>query len=501
MSHDNMAFSDPPAQSELDPADYGSNRSDEYNLHIEPVYHQSTPPFGESDSSSYQEKKSGPLTNVFVLHEGFKAPKDDDYYPHQNRDVEHPTTNCETLLHLLKGSLGTGILAMPNAFYHAGYAIGAVGTLLIGIICTYCIHLLIKAEYELCKRRRIPSLSYPDTAVAAMEGGPGFFKKLAPFAGHVVNTFLLIYQLGTCCVYVVFVAHNIKAVMDEYVTAIDLRLYMVFFLVPLILINWIRSLKFLAPFSTMANILTFVGFGITLYYLFNAETSFADREPVGQVKHMPLFFGTVLFALEAIGVILPLENNMKTPKSFGGTVGVLNRAMVLIIILYVGMGFFGYMRYGDKCEGSITLNLPPEEVLAQSVKVMLAIAIFVTHGLQCYVAVDITWNHYLSSHFEKHDHQIVIEYLIRTLLVLVTFLLAVAIPNLELFISLFGALCLSALGIAVPAMIETAVFWEDLDGFGFWFMVSKNSLLVTFGLLGLVTGTYTSLSDIVKEFS
>lgn len=31
-------------------------------------------------------------------------------------------------------------------------------------------------------------------------------------------------------------------------------------------------------------------------------------------------------------------------------------------------------------------------------------------------------------------------------------LLAVAIPNLELFISLFGALCLSALGLAFPAV-------------------------------------------------
>jgi len=59
---------------------------------------------------------------------------------------------------------------------------------------------------------------------------------------------------------------------------------------------------------------------------------------------------------------LPLENNMKTPKSFGGTFGVLNCAMVLIVALYVGMGFFGYMKYGSGALGSITLNLPSNEM-------------------------------------------------------------------------------------------------------------------------------------------
>lgn len=58
---------------------------------------------------------------------------------------------------------------------------------------------------------------------------------------------------------------------------------------------------------------------------------------------------------------MPLENEMKTPKSFGGNCGVLNRSMGVIIILYVGMGFFGYLKYGTEIKGSITLNLPTNE--------------------------------------------------------------------------------------------------------------------------------------------
>ena len=53
---------------------------------------------------------------------------------------------------------------------------------------------------------------------------------------------------------------------------------------------------------------------------------------------------------------------MQTPKKFGGTCGVLNVAMVLIVFLYVGMGLFGYLNYGNDIEGSITLNLPSKDM-------------------------------------------------------------------------------------------------------------------------------------------
>lgn len=54
---------------------------------------------------------------------------------------------------------------------------------------------------------------------------------------------------------------------------------------------------------------------------------------------------------------MPLENEMKTPKSFVGLTGVLNRAFSLIVVMYVGMGLIGYLKYGDEIRESITLNL------------------------------------------------------------------------------------------------------------------------------------------------
>lgn len=59
---------------------------------------------------------------------------------------------------------------------------------------------------------------------------------------------------------------------------------------------------------------------------------------------------------------MPLENEMKTPKSFGGKCGVLNFGMFVIISLYVGMGLLGYLAYGSAAEGSITLNIPKDQM-------------------------------------------------------------------------------------------------------------------------------------------
>lgn len=70
---------------------------------------------------------------------------------------------------------------MPMAFMHSGWVLGVVATLIIGFLCTYCIHMLIRAEYELCKRKKVPSLSYPATTELALLEGPAFLKRMAPY--------------------------------------------------------------------------------------------------------------------------------------------------------------------------------------------------------------------------------------------------------------------------------------------------------------------------------
>lgn len=58
--------------------------------------------------------------------------------------------------------------------------------------------------------------------------------------------------------------------------------------------------------------------------------------------------------------------------------------------------------------------------LAQCVKGMLAFAIFITHAIACYVAIDLTWNNYVVEKIGDGRRKLLWEYTVRTLIVLAT---------------------------------------------------------------------------------
>ena len=78
---------------------------------------------------------------------------------------------------------------------------------------------------------------------------------------------------------------------------------MLILLIPLTLINYIRNLKLLAPFSSLANVITFVGLGMIMVYVFDDLPPLTEREMFGSFRNFSLYFGITLFALEAVGVV------------------------------------------------------------------------------------------------------------------------------------------------------------------------------------------------------
>lgn len=58
--------------------------------------------------------------------------------------------------------------------------------------------------------------------------------------------------------------------------------------------------------------------------------------------------------------------------------------------------------------------------MAQSVKGMLAFGIFITHGVACYVAIDLVWNKYVVDKITNENRKLFWEYVVRFVIVLIT---------------------------------------------------------------------------------
>lgn len=93
---------------------------------------------------------------------------------------------------------------------------------------------------------------------------------------------------GANCVYIVFIATSLAKICNPLLEGEgwNVRIYILLILLPVIIVGQIRELKYLVPFSAMANIFIVITFGITLYYMFNEPLKIDDKPGVASFSQM-----------------------------------------------------------------------------------------------------------------------------------------------------------------------------------------------------------------------
>ena len=87
---------------------------------------------------------------------------------------------------------------------------------------------------------------------------------------------------------------------------------------------------------------------------------------------------------------MSLYKAIKKQRHFQMPFGVLNVGEVLIMFFYTGVGFFGYLQYGDQTEGTITASLPSTP-LNDAVQLSYAIVVLGTYPILLYVPIQVLW--------------------------------------------------------------------------------------------------------------
>lgn len=74
--------------------------------------------------------------------------------------------------------------------------------------------------------------------------------------------------------------------------------------------------------------------------------------------------------------------------------------------------------------------------------------------------------------------------------------MAVLAPNLEAFMGLLGAFCLTFAAIVFPALMEMLVYWPKKYGFCYY-KLFKDLLIILFGIVACCSGVYTSALEML----
>lgn len=421
-----------------------------------------------------------------------------EYEPFEHRKIKKPNSTIGSFIHIIKGSLGTGIMAMPLAFKNGGLLFGSIGTVVICALYTHIIHLLVSTSQKASKRSRVPMLGFSETAKDVFSKGPPCVRPFTNFASGFIDWMMVTDSFLAACLYIVVIAKSLRDVLrNELQIVWDTRVYILLLLIPLLMIVQVRKLKHLVPFTAVAITLIISSVGISLYFVVSEPIVISDKPLWPKWTTIPTFVSTVLFAISGINTVLPVENNMKHPKYFLRPFGVMQSAFGFLTVLYAITGFFGFAQYGEHTKGSITLNLPSNNGWAETTRLISAMGIFVALGFSLYVPLEIMWPRIESLvPLKWHNWG---QITMRSLLAVGMIVAAFVVPEIEPFIGLLGSFSVASLSILLPVAMDLIFRWPNDFGVFKWHLI-KDILLCMFGLFVLIVGTHFSILNIIEIY-
>uniref|UniRef100_A0A2A4J1N1 Amino acid transporter transmembrane domain-containing protein n=1 Tax=Heliothis virescens TaxID=7102 RepID=A0A2A4J1N1_HELVI len=402
------------------------------------------------------------------------------------------------MTHMLKACFGAGMLAMPGAFARLGLVFGVIGIAFLGVFATYCIQILVVAQYQICKKWRVGYMSYPKSMRLAVLSGPPCMRWTANIFANAVDAVLIFWQIGVCAIFLVFTSENLKqTVIWAGGPELSLRILICCLFPILVIVGMVKDLKLLAPLSTFANGCTVIGLVLVFFYLVEDDVNPDESHfKLKSLIDIPIFIGTVLYALEAVGVILALEYNMEKPSDFTGLFGLFSIGMFVIVLIYTALGVCGYLKYGMESKASITLNLPQDQKKSHAAKMAFALAVFSSFPLQNFVAWQILWQNYMEKKYKGTSKEKTVDYGLRILCTAIPFMMALAAPALGPFIGLIGSFCLSLVAILFPAVVDISVYYPDKYGPANY-KVFIDIFIILFGIFCCFSGVYTSILEMI----
>ena len=424
--------------------------------------------------------------------------------------VKGTSSNRKTFLLLLKSFIGTGVLFLPKAFLNGGLLFSIGMLVFFGIYSYWCYYILVEAK----KMANVSSF------------GDIGLKLYGPWLKVLILFALGATQIGFAGAYMIFTGKNLAAFIENvFHRKINLAYIMIFQLIIFIPISFIRNVSKLSLPALISNFCIMFGLLIVVIFFFNHWIFDLSFKPMDNIiygvnsERWPLFIGTVIFAFEGIGLIIPVQESMKQPAHFPK---VLRLVIIVVTILFVSLGSIGYLIYGSDVETVILLNLPQQNMFVNIIQLLYSLAIMLSTPLQLFPAIKIIEDKFfprfikIYSDKSKGEDPSNVSYqlysgklnwkikwwknLVRSIIVssVVTYAYF-GIDSLDQVVAIVGSFCCLPLVYVIPPMLHLRCYTKGLQkasyttgnavGMIIWF----DYFLIFFGVISMLYTSYQSI--------
>jgi len=423
----------------------------------------------------------------------------------------------QVIVNIIISFVGAGLLGVPNAFSKSGWLLGSLTLCATSALNLYALLLLPKIKRKLLSQGYDAIISYGDMGRCVLgKRGETF-----------VNACIAVSQAGFATAYIIFIAANLYNVAEIP------RFLSILACVPgLAVLVQFDDMKFLSPFSLLANCSTFTALVAVLFQDYetiakhyreemdfgghydepgppiaaavdnstrslvgngtaidNDPTAIATTNAIQRVKWggMMYVIAITIYSMEGVALILSLEASCKKPSMFP----FLLQSVVGSITLFMAMfGTAGYWAFGDDTEAPITLNLAGHWI-ATFVKLALCFSLYFTYPVMMFPV----WHILEASNTSGGSSSInsnnpKSKVAVRAGVVVASAFVAWSVPDFGKFLSLVGSSICTILGFICPCYFYLVCFGRD--EIRMW-QYALNCFLIVGGALFGMVGTYNSL--------
>ncbi|XP_067948403.1 uncharacterized protein [Watersipora subatra] len=413
--------------------------------------------------------------------------------------------------------IGSGVLGLPYAFKEAGVLEGVVVLVLVAIISVKAMLLVIDCKYALTEKPSLASSKASrksknreeledliDGLQAAddeeiipkalwgsdLSYGDVGFHAFGNFGQLLVEWAIILSQTGFCCAYLLFISTNLSNYIQVH------QNYWLLALIPLeFCLCLIGNLKRLAFTSLFAQISNLMAFGVVFWFDFDEFHKVKANIPLKEWswEGLPFFLCVAIYCYEGAGMILSLEASLHKDIRNKFQCYFLT-VIALVTLLYATFGACGYLSFGRDTKDIITLNLPKPEGggvdFSTIVTSCLCLSLFFTYPIMMFPVSSIIDR---KVGITPETPKKLLSILIRAVMVVITGVVVLIIPNFGNLMALIGATCCIWLAFILPAVFHMKICARTITTFD----KAIDYIIIGMGIVGTIVG----LIDTMRRMS